>query len=147
MADDNQGQKTEQPTGKRLSEAHEEGSFARAPEIQMVFTLAAALGVMIFTGRSILDHLAEFCIGIFTNFPRITVRTDTTPAIFTQLALTLGPMVLPVLLASGGAALLAGGLQSGFQLTPKVLSLKWERLKPSTERIWSKDTMVRFTID
>jgi flagellar biosynthetic protein FlhB len=148
MAED-QDQKTEQPTGKRLGEAVEEGQFARSQEMQVVFTLAAVLGVLAMVGRPAVDRLGEFSVNIFTSFPKMVLRTDTVPTLFGHIILTVAPILLPVLGASAGAALLAGGLQSGFQLSPKVLSWKWERLSvmEGFQRHFSKDIFVRTAID
>jgi flagellar biosynthetic protein FlhB len=40
---ENTGEKTEQPTRKKLEEAHKKGQFARSAEVQTVFVLMGAL--------------------------------------------------------------------------------------------------------
>ncbi|MGC4072190.1 MAG: EscU/YscU/HrcU family type III secretion system export apparatus switch protein [Nibricoccus sp.] len=40
MADEDKDSKTEEASGKRLSEAHAKGQFARSPEIAVVFLLS-----------------------------------------------------------------------------------------------------------
>jgi flagellar biosynthetic protein FlhB len=149
MAEDKE-QNTEQPTGKRLGEAMEKGQFARSPEIQIVFTLTAVLGVLSFVGRPAVERLMEFTAGIFTGYPKMIIRPETVATLFGEIVLTTAPIILPILLACAGAALLAGGLQSGFQLTPGALGFKWERLDPSQglSRIFGvKDMAVRAAID
>jgi flagellar biosynthetic protein FlhB len=140
MADIEKEQKTEQPTGKRLTEALERGQFARVPEMQMVFTMAAALTMIAFIGNACVERVGGFWIDIFSKYPTMVVRQDTVTGIFGSVLLVVGPIALPVLFASAGAALLAGGLQSGFNLTPKALGLKWERLNLTSgfDRIFSK---------
>jgi len=63
--------------------------------------------------------------------------------------LTLAPVILPMLLACAGAALFAGGLQSGFRLSPKALEPQWSRLNPSGGfgRIFGQGVWVRGGID
>jgi flagellar biosynthetic protein FlhB len=63
--------------------------------------------------------------------------------------LTLAPILLPVLLACAGAALLAGGLQSGFRLAPKALEPSFSRLNPieGFARIFGPGVWVRAGID
>jgi flagellar biosynthetic protein FlhB len=63
--------------------------------------------------------------------------------------LTLGPVILPMLLACCGAALLAGGLQSGFRLSPKALEPQWSRLSPAGgfERMFGPGVWVRTGLD
>jgi flagellar biosynthetic protein FlhB len=149
MADQEKDQKTEQPTGKRLGEAIERGQFARVPEIQVVFTLAAALAVVGFVGNLCVQRVGEFWIGIFTKFPTMDVRPDTVVTLFGEIIVIAAPVVLPVLCATAGAAMLAGGLQSGFNLTPKALGFKWERLNLTQgfERVFSKQVFVHAGIE
>ena len=55
----------------------------------------------------------------------------------------------PFLIAGMVGAIVAGGLQSGFRLTPKALKVGFQRLNPvaGTKRLVSKDTLVKFGID
>jgi flagellar biosynthetic protein FlhB len=148
MAED-QDQKTEQPTGKRLTEAADRGQFARAQEIQVLFTMAAVLGILGMVGRPAVDRVTAYAISIFTRFPTITVRPETVPALFQEIMLLVGPIVIPVLVACCGAALLAGGLQSGFQVASKALEMNWGRLNPleGMKRVFDQGSVVRTGID
>jgi flagellar biosynthetic protein FlhB len=149
MADQEKDQKTEQPTAKRQGEAMERGQFARVPEMQTVFTIAAALVMVSFIGNIAVERVGGFWIGMFTKFSTMDVRPDTVVTLFGEIILVVGPVVLPVLFASAGAALLAGGLQSGFNLTPKALGFKWERLNLTQgyERIFSKQVFAHAGIE
>jgi flagellar biosynthetic protein FlhB len=149
MADVEKDQKTEQPTGKRLSEAIERGQFARVPEMQVVFTMCAALAMIAFIGNACFDRIGGYWVDIFTKFPTIVVRPETVTALFGNILVVVGPIAIPVLLASAGAALLAGGLQSGFNLTPKALGFKWERLNLTSgfDRIFSKQIFAHTGIE
>lgn len=129
MAED-QDQKTEQPTGKKLNEAAERGQFARVQELQILFTLVAVLLVLGATARPAADRLTGFAAGLFSRYPAMVVRPETVPALLLEIMLTVAPVILPVLLACAGAAMLAGGLQSGFRLAPKALEPSWSRLNP-----------------
>jgi flagellar biosynthetic protein FlhB len=115
----------------------------------VLFSLAAALGVLAFTSRSSAETVARYAVGIFSDFARTPVGigsvTGQLGGVMQTIALALGP----VLLASVGGALLAGGLQSGFQLSPKALDFKWDSLNPAAGfgRIFSKSTAVRAGLD
>jgi flagellar biosynthetic protein FlhB len=149
MAEHDNDQKTEQPTERRLSDAIERGQFAKSPELPVLLTLAAALGVLAFTARSAAETLMEYSAGMFTRFSIIRVEHGTIMEPLTEVLTTTGRLLLPVFVACVGAALLAGGLQSGFQLTPKAFSFKAEALNPAAGlgRIFSKATLVRSGID
>jgi len=120
--------RTEQPTGKRLSEAHDRGQFAKSPELQVLCTMAAALGILAFTEQAAVERTTAYAISIFTNFGHMRLTQETVPGDMITFFLTVGPIAVPVLLATAAASLLIGGFQSGFKLTPKALELKWDRL-------------------
>jgi flagellar biosynthesis protein FlhB len=148
MADD-QDNKTEQPTGKRLSDAADRGQFPHVQELQVLFTLVAVLGVLRATGSAAVDRLTAFAVGIFTTFPTMSVRSETVTALFAEIMLTLAPIILPMLLACSVAALVAGGLQSGFKLSPKALEPQFSRLNPveGFGRMFGQGMWVRVGID
>ena len=68
MADHDQEQKTEQPTEKRISEAHDRGQFAKSPEMTLLFLFAALLAVLGFTAQAASRDIAEYATGMFTRF-------------------------------------------------------------------------------
>ena len=148
MAED-QDQKTEQPTGKRLNEAADRGQFPHVQELQVLFTLLAVLGVLAVTARPAVDRVVAFTVGIFSRFPMMAVRPETVTTLFVDIMLTLGPVILPVLLACSGSAILAGGLQSGFKLSPKALEVHFDRLNPveGFKRIFGQGVWIRVGID
>lgn len=148
MAED-QDQKTEQPTEKRLNEAHEEGQFARSEEISFLFALVAAFGVLGFTVSSVARDLANYSSGMFTRFAFTPVQLDTVPVLVGEMVFTAGRALLPMLVACVGAVLLASGAQSGFRLTPKVATFKFEKLDPVAgfTRLFSKTVLVKTGID
>ena len=53
MADEPTGEKTEQPTPRRLEDAIKKGQIARSAEVQTVFVLLGALAALTFAGREI----------------------------------------------------------------------------------------------
>lgn len=130
MADADKDQKTEEPTGKRLGEAIERGEFARSPEIAVVFALAA--GLMALTlglgdgARQVRDYTATLLSHLHTE----TFQSGEVPIPLFEAARVVGLVLLPMLVATSVAALLSGGLQSGFNFTPKAFGFKPERLNP-----------------
>ena len=149
MAEYEQDQKTEQPTEKHLTEAMERGKFARSPEMNLAFTLAAALGVIALTATTASRELVALTANTFSHLSAPSLTIDTASSILGVATAALGRVLLPVLLACAGAALLAGGIQSGFQLTPKAFGVHWERLDPAAgfQRLFSKTTLVHCGID
>ncbi|HVU15290.1 MAG TPA: EscU/YscU/HrcU family type III secretion system export apparatus switch protein [Candidatus Didemnitutus sp.] len=149
MADQDNDQKTEQPTERKLNEAAERGQFARTPELSVLLMLGAALGVLAFTAESTAQTVAEYATGVFGRFATTHLDLNTVTGEVNGLLAAAGKMLLPVLIACVGAALFASGLQSGFQLSPKAMTIKFEQLNPVAgfSRIFSKATLVRSGLD
>jgi len=149
MAEHDNDQKTEQPTERRLQDAAERGQFAKSPELSVLLTLAAALGVLAFTARTTAESLAEYATAIFSRLGTTRIEQGNIYGQLGQLLLTVGEALLPVLFACVGASLFASGLQSGFQLSPKAVTFKFDHLNPveGFGRIFSKATLVRSGID
>ena len=149
MSDTEQDQKTEQASEKRLAEAHERGQFAKSPELQVLILLAAALAALAFTAQSTSHDVAEYATGMFLRFAITPVARDTVPSLLGELMLTAAKGLTPVLLACVIAAILTGGLQSGFRLSSDVLGFKLENLSPAAgfSRVFSKAALVRGGID
>lgn len=149
MADVDQDQKTEQPSEKRLTDAFERGQFAKSHELTVLFPLAALLGVLAFTVSATSRDIAEYAVGMFTRFSVIPVARDTVTVQLGEALLVMGRALLPLLIGIVGATLLAGGVQSGFRLTPNVAVLKFESLDVAAgfNRIFSKSVFMRAGID
>jgi flagellar biosynthetic protein FlhB len=141
--------KTEKPTEKHLGEALEEGRFAKTPELSVVFVLVAALLVIGFTAQESAERLAGFWVSSFAGFATTQLRSETVSDLMQQLVVLVAKTVVPMLAASALAAGIAGGLQTGFRLTPKVLGLHFEKLDPriGLQRIFSKRALVLTGVD
>ncbi|MEQ1853031.1 MAG: EscU/YscU/HrcU family type III secretion system export apparatus switch protein [Chthoniobacteraceae bacterium] len=148
MAHDH-GNKTEQPTEKHLRESWEEGRFARAPDLQVAFMLAAALGMLLLCGRDYCARIAGIAVGILGNLNRTAFTADAVTEWAGIAATTMLGLSVPIAAACAGAAVLAGGLQSRFRITPKVLSFKLDRLNPITGlgRMFSAQTLSKLGFD
>ena len=149
MAETDQDQKTEKATDKRLSEAHDRGQFAKSHEVTVLFPLAATLGVLTLTAQSAARDIAEYSVAMFSRFGVTPVGFDTVPAQLGELMLTTARALGPFLVAIVGGVLLAGGIQSGFRLTPNVVTFKLDGLNvvAGFSRLFSKSVFVQAGID
>jgi flagellar biosynthetic protein FlhB len=149
MADQDQDQKTEQATEKRLSEAMSRGQFAKAQEITVLFPIAAVLGVLTLTTASVARDVAEYSAGIFSRLGTTTVAHDTVMLRLGELMTLIGQALAPVLLAVIVAVIIANGLQSGFRLAPEALEMNPGKLNPvdGFGRLFNKSVLVRTGID
>jgi flagellar biosynthesis protein FlhB len=149
MADTDSDQKTEQATERHLEEAMEQGRFAKVPELTLLMIFVGGLAGLAFTAQSASERLAGFSVATFTGLASTPVRSDTAAAIMSEIILVVGGVALPIVGACAGAALLAGGLQTGFRLTPRVLGLNWDRLSLANGfgRVFSSRVLVHTGID
>lgn len=133
------GEKTEQPTPRRLEEAVNRGQFARSAEVQTVFVIGAALLAFKLTGSELWTRLSAAQYSVFSHLHDIQLSLDSLPRQALDGALILGLCVAPLCVVTVVSALLAGGIQSRFQTASEALEPRWERLNPveGLKRIFS----------
>jgi flagellar biosynthesis protein FlhB len=133
------GEKTEQPTPRRLEEALKHGQFARSTEVQTVFVLLSGWIALKLLGPEMWRHLAGAEINLLGHLHELPLNTETLPRYFLQAILVFGLCVGPLLAATALGALLSGAIQNRFQTASEALSANWERLSPAggLKRIFS----------
>jgi flagellar biosynthesis protein FlhB len=124
------GEKTEQPTPRRLEDAIKQGQFARSAEVQTVFVLGAALIALKFTGTEIWSHLVRTQYSVLGHLHEIPISMDVMQRYAAQGALVFAGCVAPVVLATMAGGMLAGGIQSRFQTAGDATEIKWDRVNP-----------------
>lgn len=148
MAED-QDSKTEQPTGKRLSEAFDEGNFAQSQDVNVAFSIAAAFVAILFAAPGVASQVADTGAYILGHLHRFEISTSAFADWFGRGAGLLGSLAFPFVASAMAAGIIASGLQTGFRPTPKVLGVKWERLNPINgfQRVVSKQVLVQLGVD
>ena len=132
MAEKGDQEKTEKPTGKKLSKAREEGQVPKSPEISSAFILLGALGVFLFAGPWMFWAISDFMHGIFQNLGTLRIEGISARAFLLEVLQSVGLIIMPllaVLLVLGVAANL---LQVGFLFTLKPFTPKLSKLNPIT---------------
>ncbi|MFG0274591.1 MAG: flagellar biosynthesis protein FlhB [Phycisphaerales bacterium] len=149
MAED-LGEKTEDPTPKRRSEAREKGDVARSQEVSAAVILIAALLVLLIFGGGLAASMATIL--------RRTLAPDVVGGNITAASLS-GPtlfsfwetvrMVAPVTLLLAGAAILSQIGQFGLLFTLKPLAPKLNRLDPikGASKFIDKKKMMKGALD
>ena len=142
-------EKTEEPTSKKLSESHAKGQFAKAEEIAVVAVIMAVFCLFLFTAKDRASEIAVFAKQIFSHLPEYNF-TQTESAFLIRYFIQFGlQMVIWTLGACLLAVLVAGGIQSGFKLTQKALSINIEKLNPvnGLKKIFSMKNVVDLGVD
>lgn len=141
--------KTENPTERRLTKARDEGMIARSPDLGVVATMVAFMSVSGILVRSYLPQLVYQLSGFWRHLHEVEL-TDQLAAEGLQKLGHLCLMYLwPLLLVCLMAALAVGGLQTGFRLSPKALTPKWDRLDFAAgfKRLFSMEQLLQTALD
>ena len=138
------GEKTEQPTPRRLDEAIKHGQFPRSAEVQTVVVLLAGLIALKFLGGDAWRHLVTAQTAVLAHLHEVPVTLDAMQGYAIHGALVLAACVGPLVIATTSGGLLAGGIQNRFQTASDVLTPNWERVNPSAgfKRVFSGRSLV-----
>jgi len=121
------GNRTEQPTARRLEEARRRGEVAVSGELTGAAALAGGLAALALDGRRVASGLARIVRGGLAA----AVGGDAAPErVLRVAAADVLRLALPVSLAALAAAALAGALQAGPGLRPGALAPRLERIDP-----------------
>ncbi|SMF93718.1 flagellar biosynthetic protein FlhB [Methylomagnum ishizawai] len=130
MAEDNDQERTEEPTAKRLEDSRKQGQIPRSRELNTLAVLMAGVVGMLMFGSGLLHDLRE----VMLHDIRLSQRDAFDPeAPLAHLAYDLGLMLemLWPLLALGVLAALLGPLAlGGWNFTSENLGVKLDKLNP-----------------
>jgi len=137
------GQKTEQPSPRKLEEALKHGQIARSPEVQTVFVLFAGLGALMFAGQETWEHMVGVTVGTLGHLHDTTLTANALQGYAISGTLLLLKCTGPVVLATALGGLLAGAIQNRFNTASELLTPDWNRLNPveGFKRIFSVKTL------
>ncbi len=138
MSED-RGDKTEQPTERRLTEALGKGQFAKSQEIQTAFVLMAGIWALQSYGGQLLNEMTGVFQSVFFHLHDTTIDVNSIQEKASDSAMTLVGCVAPPVIATGVAGIAAGLVQSRFRMVSDPISFNWERLNPMAgfKRIFS----------
>jgi len=144
MPEESTGQKTEQPTPRRLQKAREEGQIARSQELNSAFTLLGAfLALAIFLNR-ILVSLGDKMYSFITLDQPLNFTAEDVLALMVDNFYFIINLVLPVMLVTASVGLLISFIQVGPRFIPKLLLPKLSKLNPieGLKRIFSLKSVI-----
>ncbi len=125
-----EGQRTEQPTPRRLQQARQEGQVASSRDLTQAVQFALAAGLLSWSAQAFLEGLQLCYRGFFGEAFRDPFRAGRLGEL--GLALARGPLAVAgyLLLALLASSLLMHLLQTGFLVSPRRLKLDFSRLSP-----------------
>lgn len=139
------GEKTEQPTDKRLRDAREKGDIAKSTEVVSAAVVLAVIAFFIASSDSVFSSLAAAVSYALENAARLPYEEAVRliGAVVVGCALSI---VFPVVALVICAALLALLPQTGFLIAPKAAIPKIENLNPAKwfKKVFSKNNLFEF---
>ena len=138
------GEKTEQPTQRKLEEAIKKGQTPRSAEVQTVFVLLGGVAALTFSGRETWQLLVNTEVQTFSHLYNTPISADSLQGYGVSGALLVlkcaGPFVFITMLAG----LVAGAIQNRFQAASEILAPDWNRVNPVTgfQRLFSNQSLV-----
>ncbi|OKY24677.1 flagellar biosynthesis protein FlhB [Thalassotalea sp. PP2-459] len=128
MAESDSGEKTEEPTGKKLSEARKKGQIARSKDLGTMFVLVGSAIALMMTGSSLVSSLSLIMKRLF-NLTREEVMDINklfniiSDALY-SLAVPIGWMFFIIMVAAFVGNIILGGLNFSVEaMAPKASKL------------------------
>lgn len=138
------GEKTEQPTPRRLEDALKRGQIARSAEIQTVFVLLGGLAALSFAGQETWQNLAGATMSMLGHLHDTSITNSSLQGYALTGALVVVRCAGPIVLATALAGLLAGAIQNRFNTASEALTPNWNRINPveGFKRVFSVNMLV-----
>ena len=144
------GEKTEEPTGKKLSDARDEGQVAKSQELNMAVGLFLAVQLLKFRGASLGEGFVNIMRWIFGSLDQYTAlpegRFTANDFLVLQRTVMIQMllMMLPFFIVIIFIMLVVNILQVGWKITTKPMQPKLSKLNPLSgmKRLFSKDKLV-----
>jgi flagellar biosynthetic protein FlhB len=144
------GERTEQPTGRRLSEARSQGQIAKSQDLASAVDLIGAVVLIAFFGGIGIGGLAAMMRRILENeTPGNPLNTDSIQPLLVWAAAQTGRILGPALLVMFTVACLAHIVQVGWVYTTQPLQPNFNRLNPvnGIKKLFNLRSLVRTSVN
>lgn len=146
MADEDQSQKTEDPTARKLAQAKEKGQVGSSQEVKSwAILLVGGMGIALLAPWMMIG-LAEYMLIFVEQADIIVLEQDALPELFTDVLLKIGYYISPMLSALFLVAIISNVAQTGMIVAPSKLKpeLKKISLIAGVKRMFSARSLVEF---
>ena len=147
MAEDqDDGQKTEEPTQRRLDEARRKGQVATSREVNHALMLGAGALMVGLLAPKVAGDLAAVLRRLLERPQDMVFTVGELDRALSALLVDVAAALLLAALLLVGAALASGMIQNGLVLSAEVLAPKLERLSPlaGAKRLFSLRSLIEF---
>lgn len=146
MSDDSdKDDKTEQPTDRRRSEAHEKGNIARSVDLTAATVLMTASAGLYVLGPGCGEALTRLMLAALSTDARLTMTVEEAARLLQSIAQLTAVSVLPLMALTACGSLCVNVLQVGFVWSTEALQPNFARINPMSGfgRIFSLSSVVK----
>lgn len=145
-SDDDDSQKTEEPTQRKLDEARKKGQIARGAEMRHVAMLGGALVVVAFMTGSISSGLGPMFVNLLGQANTYRLDDKGTHNLVTGIFANAGMALFAPLLLLFLAAVVGGLMQGRPTISWERVKPKWSKMNPLSglKRMFGMDSLVEF---
>ncbi|MCM1048085.1 MAG: flagellar biosynthesis protein FlhB [Clostridiales bacterium] len=144
------GEKTEEPTSKKLNDARNEGQVAKSKEVTNAFELLALFLILKFWVGNMGETFIALFQNIYTQIPEYIKLYDgelqslTFRALFIRGLTSVLSLIAPILIIGFLVAFLTNLLQVKWKITTKPMKPKFSKLNPisGVKRLFSPNSLV-----
>ncbi|WP_396436041.1 flagellar biosynthesis protein FlhB [Limnohabitans sp.] len=136
--------KTEEPTAQKLKKARDDGQVARSTELPAAVIVIGSFVVLMLTGSWLMSRLSKVFAQGFVFERQLIEKPLLLPAHFGEHLLAAFVLVLPVVLFTMVAAIIASGMTGGYLFSFKSVMPKGSKLNPinGLKRIFGTHALV-----
>lgn len=130
MAESDSGEKTEEPTAKKLSDARKKGQIARSKDLGTMFVLVGSAAAMLIMGNSLVAELSKMMKRLFSLNRRETMDVH---ALFQVVSDSVSSIMVPFLwihIIIVFAAFVGNSLLGGMSFSWQAMAPKASKLSP-----------------
>jgi flagellar biosynthesis protein FlhB len=138
------GEKTEQATPKKKSEARKKGQVAKSSELPGAFIIFFSFLAFLLFGGYMKDRLFRLFYGILNDLLTTEITISNVTPLFNKLLMDMLLILAPIFIISVVVAILGNYLQIGFLLTGEPLQMKFSKINPlqGAKRLFSLRSLV-----
>lgn len=146
MADEDDSQKTEEPTSKKLAKAREKGQTAMSNEVKSWAVLLAGTAALIFMSGFAANEIRTFAYAFIEKPHMIAIEGPAMQDLLTLAAFKAGIAVSPIMLLLVVVAVGASLMQSGLIFAPDKVKPELSKVSPmkGIKRMFSARSLVEF---
>lgn len=144
MAENGQGEKSEQPTAKRMDDARMRGQIPRSVDLQTLAVLAMATGALALNGGALFDNFNMLMVEIFAHLHEYEISLTSSQAYFGTFMMFIFRQVVPIAVPVLIVGVIVAASQTRMQLSPKAFEPNISRMNPvkGMKKIFSLRPMI-----